>query len=882
MQLSIYAIPAILALLAKVVIFFYARKTGTRNFLTRLFVWFLVILSLQNMAEIALFASHSTNMANPVGGSLYFASVILAFSMLLHLVLILVLDWPRTKFQQQLSWWLYFPVIPLELLLWFTPWLVAGFRINSYGYTEIAGPVYFLFELFVFVMSLGILALLAYGSRKSELPWRKLKNRLMLIGLLPPLLVVLTVMSLQHFGIFIFNATVTFPLAVTFFLIVTSYAMHQHRLFDIQFYIPGSKLRRRKTAFYGRIKTMIAEIADLKSISDVINRLADTLSCPVVLVSGNKPVVAALGNAQYMTNVPRNFLKNIDHIQVANEISSENPESFQQMKKYGIAAIVPFYPYSQHVSGWLLLGESFSNQVYTSRDFRMTEQLFEKMADLFLDKILNMRHQLASTAKELTTIKRQELLTKSQLAEAETELASLKKTNERLTGNQLADSTSIIDTSEISSMFKGRVTLLSRDKTLLTVLREEFPQCVCYTGPGSANFKKQMPADVYVCQVTDKMTDNTADKITDRTSDKQSQSLLNFVIKEKAVSAFLIFGEQARHWLQQHRGKLTGIIIDVLPEAANKQLIFQKIRALRLLRNNLVSEYNADYPYVNAQSQSQESLKRACYFVETGESILIESQDTQEAETLATVVHYKTRHDNHPGSPEKSLALVNYSALVVMEQTGELDVYLDNLAESSAESSLVINLTVADSVNGSLGSSLDDSQGNEFNQVIKDKIIKRKNNTRFFFITDKTTVANIPAQTMRLTPLKERVQDQQVLAHYYVLQFNIQSLENRYLSQDEMTGVLSSLADITLVTLRSAIIEKMGASSGSTRQEDKLFEDGGLPTRALDEYVADYEKQLIIRTLKHCGGNKSQAARILGLRSNTLHYKLERFGLLKK
>ena len=853
MQLSIYAVPAVLALFAKVIIFFYARKTGTRNFLTRLFVWFLAILSLQNIAEIALFASHSYNLTDPLGGSLYFASVILAFSMLLHLVLILVLDWPQTKFQQQLTWWLYFPVIPLELLVWFTPWLIEGFKINNYGYTEIAGPVYFLFELFVFIISLGVLALLAYGNRKSEQPWRKLKNRLMLIGLLPPLLVVLTVMSLQHFGIFIFNATVTFPIAVTFFLIVTAYAIHQHRLFDIQFYIPGSKIRRRKTAFYSRIKNMIAEIADFNSISDVINRLADTLSCPVVLVSGKTPVVTTLGNAQYMASVPHNFLTKIDHIQVANEIISDNPESFRLMKKYGIAAIVPFYPYSQHVSGWLLLGESFSNQVYTSRDFRMTEQLFEKMADLFLDKILNMRHQLASTAKELTTIKQQQLLTKSQLTEAVTELANLKKTNLRLSGAQLADSTSIIDTSEISSMFEGRVTLLSRDKTLLKILREEFPQCACYTGPASANFKKQKPADVYICNITEK------------TSETQAQSILGFIKNEKAVSAFLLFGEQASHWIQQHRQQLTGIIIDILPAAAGKQLIFRKIRALRLLRKSLISEYSTDYPYVNAHPQSQESLKRACYFVETGENILIVSQDIQEAETLATVVHYKTRPDE-PGGPEKSIHQVNYSALVVMEQTGKLERYLDSLAGAS----LVINFTVTD------------SPGDDFDQKIKNQIIKRKNNTRFFFITDKASVTGIPAQVLKLTPLKERAQDQQVLAHYYMLQFNLQSLEKHYLSQDELTELLATLADFTLANIRSVIIKKLGASSGLKHQEEKLFEDGGLPTRALDEYVADYEKQLITQTLKHCGGNKSQAARILGLRSNTLHYKLERFGLLKK
>ena len=31
-----------------------------------------------------------------------------------------------------------------------------------------------------------------------------------------------------------------------------------------------------------------------------------------------------------------------------------------------------------------------------------------------------------------------------------------------------------------------------------------------------------------------------------------------------------------------------------------------------------------------------------------------------------------------------------------------------------------------------------------------------------------------------------------------------------------------------------------------------------------------------------CGGNKAKAARLLGLRANTLHYKIERYGLAPK
>jgi DNA-binding NtrC family response regulator len=49
--------------------------------------------------------------------------------------------------------------------------------------------------------------------------------------------------------------------------------------------------------------------------------------------------------------------------------------------------------------------------------------------------------------------------------------------------------------------------------------------------------------------------------------------------------------------------------------------------------------------------------------------------------------------------------------------------------------------------------------------------------------------------------------------------------------------------------------------------------------KTLDECVAGFEAQIIEETLKRCGGNKSQAARALGLRPNTLHYKIERYRL---
>ncbi|MFC1665638.1 helix-turn-helix domain-containing protein [Pseudomonadota bacterium] len=45
---------------------------------------------------------------------------------------------------------------------------------------------------------------------------------------------------------------------------------------------------------------------------------------------------------------------------------------------------------------------------------------------------------------------------------------------------------------------------------------------------------------------------------------------------------------------------------------------------------------------------------------------------------------------------------------------------------------------------------------------------------------------------------------------------------------------------------------------------------------SLDQLVANYEAAIIERALTHCEGNKAKAARLLKVRSNTLHYKLIR------
>ena len=103
---------------------------------------------------------------------------------------------------------------------------------------------------------------------------------------------------------------------------------------------------------------MIAEIADLDSVNEAINRLADTLRCPVALVGNNGAVMAAAGTSDRMIRIPQQALLESESIIVANEIRDVYPETHAVMKRHGIAAIVPFYPHSRNASGWLLLQEN--------------------------------------------------------------------------------------------------------------------------------------------------------------------------------------------------------------------------------------------------------------------------------------------------------------------------------------------------------------------------------------------------------------------------------------------------------------------------------------------------------------------------------------------
>jgi DNA-binding protein Fis len=177
---------------------------------------------------------------------------------------------------------------------------------------------------------------------------------------------------------------------------------------------------------------MIAEIAALGSVGEVVDRLADTLHCPVALIGGPRPVLAAVGTASTMAEFPRETLRRLEHITVANEVADAEPALHALMRRHGVSAIVPYYPHSQTAASWLLLGESFSEQVYTRLDFKRVEELFARLSELFLDRLVGMRTQLADAQRSLRTLELRLQRTEENLAALRDENRALRDQSARL------------------------------------------------------------------------------------------------------------------------------------------------------------------------------------------------------------------------------------------------------------------------------------------------------------------------------------------------------------------------------------------------------------------------------------------------------------------
>lgn len=133
-----------------------------------------------------------------------------------------------------------------------------------------------------------------------------------------------------------------------------------------------------------------------------------------------------------------------------------------------------------------------------------------------------------------------------------------------------------------------------------------------------------------------------------------------------------------------------------------------------------------------------------------------------------------------------------------------------------------------------------------------------------------------------LPPLCERRGDLPLLAHFFLKKYN-----ERYKQQARITEAgLRAMEQYTWpgnVRQLQHLMERLTILAPSGRIDEHAVDmaiEASEPREQAGETLAETEMDQIRRVLAATGGNKSRAAKILGIERKTLYRKLERMGLV--
>ena len=134
---------------------------------------------------------------------------------------------------------------------------------------------------------------------------------------------------------------------------------------------------------------------------------------------------------------------------------------------------------------------------------------------------------------------------------------------------------------------------------------------------------------------------------------------------------------------------------------------------------------------------------------------------------------------------------------------------------------------------------------------------------------------------IQLPPLCERQRDIPLLAHYFLKKYN-----GRYKTDAKLTGsgerALTEYSWPGNVRQLQHMIERMSILAPGGRIDEAAVKEAimqGDSRDATTDSLADTESEQIRRVMTATNGNKSRAAKILGIERKTLYRKLERMGL---
>ncbi len=144
---------------------------------------------------------------------------------------------------------------------------------------------------------------------------------------------------------------------------------------------------------------------------------------------------------------------------------------------------------------------------------------------------------------------------------------------------------------------------------------------------------------------------------------------------------------------------------------------------------------------------------------------------------------------------------------------------------------------------------------------------------------------------LTLPPLRERGGDVPLLAEYFVKKLAARTRSTvEKVSDDAMSALSSYTFPGNVRELENIIEQSLVFAEGDTLQIDDLphsvtnIRRDNIVTlpeddKPLPEILEELERQLILRAFRKAGGTKTETARILGIKTSALYYKLEKYGI---
>jgi len=331
-------------------------------------------------------------------------------------------------------------------------------------------------------------------------------------------------------------------------------------------------------------------------------------------------------------------------------------------------------------------------------------------------------------------------------------------------------------------------------------------------------------------------------------------------------------------------------IIPLLSKAAEKALLQQKVLTLESLLQKKFGFGNI----LGEHKRLKECIVLAEKVAGTDTNVLLLGETGTGKEVFAQAIHYESPRKSRSfvalncsafpkdlleselfGHAEGAFTGATRSKKGYIEEAHEGTLFLDEIGEMNIDLQAKLLRVI---------------ETGEFYRVGESK--PRKVNTRFIAATNrnlekesdeghfrKDLYYRLSVFTISLPSLRERKEDIALLARFFITQFSIKTnkrepvMSKGFLTALEQHPWKGNIRELKNVIERSVILADEDLTESILPSDFTTNEN----TDALD--LATMEKQHIKKVLRHTQGNKTQAAKLLGIALTTLYQKIKEYGI---